>query len=255
MEMQNNFDFIHKKERRTTIVKISMYALIGTLLYVIIMLSLSIPSIITLLLYVFLGISAIFTISSIVEILRLEKSKGRYAYRLGNGLAFFDKKDMKMCAKMAANGYSLVSVDSMGFYKFELSQPEDWIYSVDFSDEKPGNESYDDYIAIFESSGWTHVFGGCDGIHFFRASRGTTPIYTDNESLASKYERMRSISIWSVVLSSIAAVVAFLAAHFIPNVLSDVFYLLAGAGAGLAIAMAVGIILNHLRVIRLRTKS
>ena len=40
------------------------------------------------------------------------------------------------------------------------------------------NNDLDEYLSIFESSDWKYICS-YEGYHFFKASKGTKPIYTD----------------------------------------------------------------------------
>jgi len=201
-----------------------------------------------------MGVTAGFAFIKIVELSLLLMSKGRYAYLFGNGLAFFERKDMRMCEEMALQGYSLVNVNGSGFYKFERTAPQEMIYAVDYSDVKKNSKQFDEYLEIFKAGGWEHVCGD-RLMFFFRAPKGTTPIYTDNENLAHKYERMRRYSVWSVITGVLLAAMAYAVLNYINPTSTILLVTLAIVGAmsfGFAIAMSFGIVLNHLRVVKLR---
>ena len=185
---------------------------------------------------------------------RTGKSQPKYLRKLGYGLAFAERKDMEMCEDMAAMGYVLCSVSSLGFYKFERAQPEELSYSVDYVQIKKNSEEFNRYIEIFESGGWTYVCG-CDKMHWFRAPRGTTPIYTDNADLAQKYVKMRNLSVWCTVGGGLMAAAAFALTSLLgpfPSWADLLIRIAGGASGGVALAMSVGALLNHLRVLRLR---
>jgi hypothetical protein len=204
------------------------------------------------------GLAGFFTLVNIVEFLLPLKSRGRFLYKISNGLAFSEGKDIKICEDMAEQGYVLVSIGRWGFYKLERAESQKLSYAIDYSDISPRCEGFGEYIELFESGGWEYVFSH-DVIHWFKSPKGTTPIYTDNTNLAHKYEKMRRISVWSVVWYSLAAAVFFLAAIFLVTPAFPVWFgllmILGGAGFGIALAMSFGIILNHRRVVRLRKNS
>ncbi|MCL2828514.1 MAG: DUF2812 domain-containing protein [Oscillospiraceae bacterium] len=183
---------------------------------------------------------------------------GRHVYMFGNGLAFSEEKDMQFCEELAAEGYALVAVNGFGYYKFKRTQPEAWSFSVDYSDVAPAGDGFADYIAIFQSGGWEYICS-CDTIHWFRAPVGTTPIYTDNTSLAQKYEKLRRHSVWSAVTGLAVAVVSFVLLWiFFSSASLPVAILLGvllGAGIGIALVMGWGIVLNHRRVLRLKKRA
>ena len=136
-------------------------------------------------------IGGFIVLRSIMELRMFRKTKdGRFIYEMSNGLAFGEELDMKMCEEFAAKGYRLVGFTKKGYYKFERAEPEKCCFSVDYAGKKLNADELNEYITIFESGGWTYACGYYD-IHWFRAPKGTTPIYTDNESLVLKYKVMR----------------------------------------------------------------
>lgn len=203
-----------------------------------------------------MGVAGFFAVIYLIELLSILIAGPRYIWKLGNGLAFSENKDMKMLEQMQAEGYSLCCVNRAGFYKFELSQPEEASYSVDYLHAKPGSEEYAGYIEIFESAGWEHVCSSGDYMHWFKAPKGTTPIYTDNDSLLTKYQKMRKISVWCVVGGGLASILFFALASlfFYPAPFTPfiVFMTAGGAAGGFALAMSAGALLNHARISRLK---
>lgn len=177
-----------------------------------------------------------------------------HLYEAGVGLAFSENKDMEMCEQMSAEGYALVKVTNLGLYKFARTGPEALRYSVDFSDLKPKAEGFKEYIDIFESGGWQYVCSN-DIFHWFRAPKGTTPIYTDSANLAQKHQRMRRICVWWTLSGALAAAVFFtLNGVFpdLPNTARILFAALGGAGGGIGATMGFGILLNHSRILQLK---
>ena len=176
----------------------------------------------------------------------------RYKYKFGNGLAFDEDKDILMLEEMSAEGYTLVGINCSGYYKFEKAQPEDCIYSVDYTDLKPKGEEFNQYKEIFESSGWKYVCS-YDTFHYFKAPKGTTSIYTDNATLILKHETMRRFSIHTVLGCILAAVVFFAVAVISPyKILSLLLLTLGVMAAGIAIVMTGGVSLNSWRISQLR---
>jgi|GEM_PF-5049401 len=53
-----------------------------------------------------------------------------YKYRFGNGLAFFEGKDIKLLEEMASKGYMPIGANGFGFYKFIQSAPEELSFSM-----------------------------------------------------------------------------------------------------------------------------
>ncbi|MCL2580448.1 MAG: DUF2812 domain-containing protein [Oscillospiraceae bacterium] len=176
---------------------------------------------------------------------------------LGHGLGFSEAKDMEMCEAMAANGYALVKVNSLGYYKFERAHPAAMTYSADYSDLKRKSEGFSEYIDIFQSGGWEYVYSQ-DTIHWFRAPKGTTPIYTDSASIIQKHKKMRKIMVLGTLICALW-VVAFAGLIYflddLPFGLTTTLFAAAGGGAGAGLTMFAGIFLNHRRVIRLERQQ
>ena len=142
------------------------------------------------------GVSLGLAIAKFVELLSLFIRRPKYIYLLGRGLALFEEKEVEMCEKMALEGYVLVSVSRLGFYKFEIMQPEDYDYAVDYTEDinrRQNNIAFDEYVEIFKSGGWSYVCGSVT-FHWFKAPKGTLPIYTDDVSMMRKYEAMYDAS-------------------------------------------------------------
>lgn len=170
-----------------------------------------------------------------------------YKYKFGNGLAFLEKKDLQMMEEMAHKGYVPVGANALGFYKFAPAQAEEVDYSMDISTIKEKSDGFKDYKDIFESSGWSHVFS-LDNIHFFKAPKGTTPIYTDQPNEAEKYRHLGLISLKGTVGALLLAVVFYFLFSMVDiRPLRIIFSMLMGACLGYAVAMTFGTLLNMVR--------
>lgn len=106
-------------------------------------------------------------------------------YKISNGLAFFEQKDLQMLREKAAEGWMAESFKG-GLYTFTKSVPEDVIFSIDYYELTPGDE--EEYCELFGASGWTHVYSHT-GIHLFKAVPGTPPIYSDAASKTDQVKR------------------------------------------------------------------
>lgn len=130
-----------------------------------------------------------------------------------SGLAFSEEKDMKKLSKLAKEGWILDSFKNLS-YKLKKSEPQDLIYCVDYNDNK---EDLDAYFDIFEDSEWEHVCS-MECYHFFKAPSGTKPIYTDEETLSSKYKWMHNMLKKTIIYCIISALVALLIANITGNI-------------------------------------
>jgi len=192
----------------------------------------------------------------VVQLWAFVKSKGQYLYKTSRGFAFTfgEEKDMKMCEKLAVEGYSLIEVTKMGDYKFERCKPEECVYSVDYTEKELGAEKLQEYIAIFESGGWKHVCGW-GIVHWFRAPKGTTPIYTDNTSLALKYKRMRRNTLLGIAIWGILAIIPAGLLILENSPVGRLFLIIIlGTLIFTMLLSGVAAISNHRRVLRLRDR-
>ncbi|MCL2566159.1 MAG: DUF2812 domain-containing protein [Defluviitaleaceae bacterium] len=252
----DSLEYKYKKRRRMAVYKFLASALVLIVFfYLAWLLPRSLPR------NLFSGLAGVtivflfFKVASILQnswrIVKHGKSYPQYIYEIGNGLAFFENKDMKMCEEMAAIGYLLTNVTTLGFYKFERALPQECSYSVDISDIKYDAEEFSEYLKIFEGGGWEYICSS-GSIHWFRGSKGAVPIYTDNASLALKYEKMRKLSLWCVISGILVAIAFFALSRIFPYPVSLMFLFAMGTGIGLALAMSVGVILNHRLIMRLK---
>lgn len=110
----------------------------------------------------------------------------RKRYMLSEGLAFLPEKDMEKLRKKSLQGWLPKGFWLFG-YKLEKGDPEDVIFSIDYRVLQRDEE--DEYFAMFESAGWTHVCS--EGMfHMFKAEKGTTPIYSDVISSMDQLDRV-----------------------------------------------------------------
>ncbi|AIF42166.1 DUF2812 domain-containing protein [Virgibacillus sp. SK37] len=109
-----------------------------------------------------------------------------YKYVETHGVEIDDNgdKDMDMLSDYAKEGWILEGTHILG-YRLVKTEPQNLIYSVDMEDN-PNEE----YFGMFEESGWKHVCSSRH-MHFFSAAEGTTPIYTEEDSLIEKYKLMK----------------------------------------------------------------
>lgn len=105
----------------------------------------------------------------------------KYKYRLCSGLALAADYDMRMLQKMSQKGWHLAKLKSI-VYCFEKGESCHYDYSVSFESRVSAP-----MLELYEAAGWTPIVIGC-GYQIYRATHGTTPIYTDTESQVDLYE-------------------------------------------------------------------
>ncbi len=104
--------------------------------------------------------------------------------------AWQEKKEEDWLIEMSKNGWHL---DDTGFltYKFRKGEPKDIIYRLDFKIIR--NETIDDYITLFEDSGWEFISRMGPWFYFrTEAKKGEIQeLYSDNKSKIKMYNSLR----------------------------------------------------------------
>lgn len=106
-------------------------------------------------------------------------------------IADFEKEE-QFLNDMAKKGYRLKKYNSLGVYTFEIAEPQDLHYRIDFRSFS-NKAQFEDYCALFQDAGWEHVYGTRNsGSQYFlpipnRAQ--TDDIFSDKESKAGRYKR------------------------------------------------------------------
>ncbi|MBN1667673.1 MAG: DUF2812 domain-containing protein [Anaerolineales bacterium] len=141
--------------------------------------------------------------------------------------AWEDEKEEAWLREMALKGWHFVSVSLPGNYTFELGEPRDDVYRLDYFAGQKKDKS--DYLQLFLDTGWEYK-GEMNGWQYFcqQAVNGELPdIYSDHESKARKYQRimlimviflpiyMNLIFIGSRHQNELAAVVSIILAAFL----------------------------------------
>lgn len=168
-------------------------------------------------------------------------SKDRKSVMCG-GFAFTEEKDMKKLSKLAKEGWILDSFKYLS-YQLKKSEPQDLIYCVDYKDSK---EDLEGYFDIFEDSEWEHVCS-YECYHFFKAPTGTAPIYTDTDTLNTKYKWISKELNKTIIIIAITAIIAGFIASMIPgtNDTKSIFsiklwiYMISIGAVGLTICLIV----------------
>lgn len=120
--------------------------------------------------------------------------------------AWDDEKEETWLRGMAQQGWHLKSLSLPGRYTFEQGAPRDEVYRLDFF---TGGKDKDDYLLLFQDSGWEHL-GAMNSWQYFRkaAADGEAPdIFSDRESKAGKYQRIILILTLLLPLSTLSAVI------------------------------------------------
>lgn len=108
--------------------------------------------------------------------------------------AWQDEKEETWLHEMAKEGLHLQGMGLPGSYVFEVGEPRDDYYRMDFITDR---KDYENYLQLFKDAGWEHI-GEMGGWQYFRTNgRGNAvpEIYTDKDSKAQKYQRLITILI------------------------------------------------------------
>jgi hypothetical protein len=103
--------------------------------------------------------------------------------------AWDDEKEEAWLGKMAKEGLHLKSIGVPCFYGFEIGEPRNDVYRLDYILDR---KNYPAYLQLFRDAGWDHI-GEMGGWQYFRTqAQGShiPEIYTDKDSKALKYQRV-----------------------------------------------------------------
>src|SRR5699024_12688005 len=118
-------------------------------------------------------------------------------YITSGGLALAEKRDMEKLRRYSLKGWHVRSFTIIG-YTHEKGDKTDYIYSIDY--QALHDNEKEEYLDFFSSAGWSHVTSE-GNIQLFKARPGTPPIYTDGDTMATKYKTSSdSMQKWAVPL-------------------------------------------------------
>lgn len=157
-----------------------------------------------------------------------------YKYLWNMGLAFDENRILKKMSNLAREGWILKEM-TLFKYKLEKAEPQELIYSMDYKELK-GDE--DEYFELFSESKWKHMCS-YGSFHFFSASPGTVPIYTDKENYLEKYKHARELYFRALIVSTISILAVILIKLFVADKLNNkAVYILLFVIATISVAIA-----------------
>ena len=108
--------------------------------------------------------------------------------------AWQDEKEEAWLHEMAQQGLHLRSVTGPGYYEFEMGEPRNEYYRMDYIVDR---KDYQNYLQLFKDAGWEHIgeMGGWQYFHTKAEGTAIPEIYTDKDSKAQKYQRLITILI------------------------------------------------------------
>lgn len=132
-------------------------------------------------------------------------------YRLCNGLAIYPDRDMKMLSEMSQKGWHVKELKWI-CYRFEEGEPKEYIYNLNME-----NEVNEDMLSIYKESGWEPIILE-NGYQIYRAEKGATPIFTDNETKIEVLSKQKkSFGIGAIVFLILFVVIVAVTAVFWNN--------------------------------------
>ena len=181
--------------------------------------------------------------------------KKKNKYWSGNGLLFSLDKNVLKFEKFADEGYRLEGVNRFGIYKFVYDGNSGCSYAIDVADIGPESDHFQEYLEIFESAGWKHIFSSLNA-HYFTAEKGTLPIYTDKKNEVEKYKNLFRTGRRGAAFFLITGIILLVFLFFL-NMQFDLSFIInlmilaiAGGSLGGGIAMLYGTVLNYYRTKR-----
>lgn len=109
---------------------------------------------------------------------------------------FFDyTKEEHWLSDMSEKGYALISTGRLGKHTFQKTEPQKYIYRIDYRDFK-NTSDFEDYRTLFEDSGWMHLWGTKNsGTQYFVQIRenALNDVFSDAASKAGRYKRLYSM--------------------------------------------------------------
>ncbi|OMP66016.1 DUF2812 domain-containing protein [Domibacillus epiphyticus] len=94
-----------------------------------------------------------------------------------------------------------------GFYFFDENHDESYVYQIDFRETK--KENREDYLQLYEDSGWEYVDSFINIFHYFRTPADKPhikKIYSDRESTKEAFQRMFRFYIWLFIIMTVAQI-------------------------------------------------
>ena len=108
--------------------------------------------------------------------------------------AWQEGKEENWLRQMSNDGWHLNKVGLFN-YEFIRGKPKDIIYKFDYKPFR--NEKIDDYITLFEDSGWEYIARFAGWFYFRAEAKGdfSLELYNDNASRIRKYRTLRWVLI------------------------------------------------------------
>lgn len=137
---------------------------------------------------------------------------GKKKYLYSKGLAFYAELESQRLEQELADGWLIESISFFGFYRLKKVEKEEAHMVIDFYSGK--KKELDDYLELYEASGWSEVTSYRNRYFIFKAPVNTESVYTDEESLAT---RIRKESIWFLKNSMIVTLFGILWLYVVRN--------------------------------------
>lgn len=181
----------------------------------------------------------------------------KYLYSLG--VSYYAEKEMQRLEKQASKGWQFVKMNRLGFLIFKKAPAQNKKFAVDFYTGEQSTEEIEDYLEMYQASGWSYLSNYKKRYYYFMADPKTPTIFSDK---VSYMERLNLEQKWLVKNSfkmTIIGLIITIATHFLlsTHVLQQNFAtgLLFGAGLALLLMPFIYFISGHLMNLRYKDRS
>ena len=129
------------------------------------------------------------------------------------------EKEEKYLREMSNKGYHLINISFPGFYKFQIGEPEDIVYRLDYNNYK--REDKNSYIKLFEDYGWKYLWEFAGWSYFKKeGEEANLEIFSDDESRLELVKKVFSTRLLPLIIIFVAVFV-----QDIQNILSGQYFI------------------------------
>ena len=116
----------------------------------------------------------------------------KYLYSLG--ILYYSEKEALRIREQALKGWCFKKLNPAGFLVFEKQAPEDQQFTIDFYQGDNSPTEIQEYLDIYQASGWQCVSSYKNKYFFFKSDLGTQQPFSDKKSYL---ERLKAEERWA----------------------------------------------------------
>ena len=128
-------------------------------------------------------------------------------YLFSFGINYYAEKECLRMQEQARKGWSFVKMNSLGLLSFERKPAEEKQFAVDFYRGDNAPEEIQEYLDIYEASGWEYISSYRKKYFFFKANLDVPKIFSDK---ASYEDRLKAESKWLFKRSFVVGLIGLL---------------------------------------------